>query len=68
MAWLGFVISLPCLVSSSCFAPETPRFLLVKEDKTGCVDSLQWLRGHLSDLGGEFSKIEDSLLLALGSR
>ena len=67
-AWLGFVISLPCLVSSSCFAPETPRFLLVKGDKTGCVDSLQWLRGHLSDLGGEFTRIEDSLLLAIGSR
>ena len=67
-AWLGFVLCLPCLVSASCFAPESPRLLLVKEDKTGCVDSLQWLRGHLSDLAGEFSRIEDSLLLALGSR
>ena len=67
-AWLGFVLCLPCLVSASCFAPESPRFLLVKEDKTGCVDSLQWLRGHLSDLAGEFTRIEDTLLLALGSR
>ena len=67
-AWLGFVLCLPCLVSASCFAPESPRLLLVKEDKAGCVDSLQWLRGHQSDLAGEFTRIEDSLLLALGSR
>ena len=67
-AWLLLVLSLPCLVSTSCFAPDSPRFLLYRNDKTACVDSLQWLRGSLSDLAGEFTQISNKLENALGSR
>ena len=59
---------LPCLACTSCFAPESPRFLLVKNEKTLCVDSLQWLRGHLSDLGTEFTQLAECLDKAVGAR
>ena len=67
-AWLGIALCVPCLVSTSCFAPDSPRFLLYRNDKTGCVDSLQWLRGNLSDLAGEFLQISSRLENAFGSR
>ena len=67
-AWLGIALCVPCLVSTSCFAPDSPRFLLYRNDKTGCVDSLQWLRGNLSDLAGEFLQISSRLENAYGSR
>ena len=67
-AWLGMALCVPCLVSTSCFAPDSPRFLLYRNDKTGCVDSLQWLRGNLSDLAGEFSQISSRLENSFGSR
>ena len=65
---LCVAIILPCLACTSCFAPESPRFLLVKNQKTLCVDSLQWLRGHLSDLGTEFTQLANSLDNSTGSK
>ena len=66
-SWLAVALSVPCLVSVLCFAPETPRCLLLSNDKSSCVDSLQWLRGHLSDLAGEFSTLSSRLESSLGS-
>ena len=60
-------LTFPCLACTSCFAPESPRFLLLKGKKTVCVDSLQWLRGHLSDLGSEFSHLSDYLSKSVGA-
>lgn len=67
-SWLTIVLCILCLVSTSSFAPETPRLLLMKNDKSSCVDSLQWLRGHLSDLAGEFSTLSSRLEKSLGSQ
>jgi len=61
-------VSLPCLACTSCFAPESPRFLLVKNEKTLCVDSLQWLRGHMSDLSTEFTQLADCLDKSVGAK
>ena len=75
---------LPALLCTSCFAPDSPRFLLQRGRGTAAVDSLQvqtvvkdftrymmtllqWLRGHHSDLAGEFAALSDQLAAAAGS-
>ena len=51
----------PSLAAATCFTPETPRFLLWRDDKTRCVEALQWLRGHYADIGTEFTRLADTL-------
>ena len=65
---MNLALCVPCFVSASCFAPDSPRLLLTQNEKTSCVDSLQWMRGSLSDLAGEFSTMSSRLENALGSR
>ena len=52
---------LPCLAAAVCFSPDSPRFLLWRDQKTRCVEALQWLRGQFADIGTEFSRLSDTL-------
>jgi hypothetical protein len=58
---------LPSLAACSCLAPESPRLLLLRGERTLALDSLQWLRGQLApDLGQEFTRLSDSLAAGRG--
>lgn len=60
--------SLPPLLACSLLAPEAPRLLLLRGERTLALDSLQWLRGQLADLGHEFTQLSDTLAACPGAR
>ena len=57
----------PCLACTTCFAPESPRFLLWRDKKTECVESLQWLRGDMPDIRTEFTQLSEYLSRSVGA-
>ena len=57
----------PCLLCTTCVAPDSPRFLLWKDKKTECIDSLSWLRGQTFDIRTEFTELSESLNKSVGS-
>ncbi|XP_051524182.1 solute carrier family 2, facilitated glucose transporter member 6-like [Myxocyprinus asiaticus] len=61
--WLAVAgeISVVIMMILLCFMPTSPRYLIMKGNKTKAVKSLEWLRGTNSDYLTEFNKIERSI-------
>jgi hypothetical protein len=61
---LNLVILATHFIAVGFFHPETPRFLFaVKDKKADCVNSLQWLRGKMADIGHEYTELADSTMM-----
>lgn len=61
--WLAVAGEVPVVVMIIllCFMPTSPRYLIMKGNKSKAVKSLEWLRGPNSDYLTEFDKIERSV-------
>ncbi|XP_051950570.1 solute carrier family 2, facilitated glucose transporter member 6 [Xyrauchen texanus] len=61
--WLAVAGEIPVVIMIIllCFMPTSPRYLIMKGNKTKAVKSLEWLRGPNSDYLNEFNKIERSI-------
>ncbi|XP_063220078.1 facilitated trehalose transporter Tret1-like isoform X2 [Bacillus rossius redtenbacheri] len=59
LAILGSFLPVPFFICMFLI-PETPRWLISKGNHERAQKSLQWLRGKDSDIGPEFSAIEDT--------